>query len=318
MSMLTVFLILLVAVFATIAYFTEPSEADKRIFERLGALDRRQGDDAAHTEIVRRVTFSRVEWIDRYLRNSSSALHLQLLLDQSKVSWTVGRFAVFTACMVAIGALIGNWWRAAGFTGWLLGLVSGLVPLFYVLYRRAVRFRKFNALLPDAVDLIARSLRAGHSLPSALVAVSEEIDDPLGPEFHRCAEEMSFGMPFRDSLMHLFRRFPIQDLQFLVSAILLQKETGGNLAELLDKTAAVLRGRIRLQQKVRVHTAQGRMTGSILLGIPFVAFFLMNLVSPGWTRPLFDTEIGRKLTYYTLASMALGAFAIRRIIRVKY
>jgi tight adherence protein B len=129
---------------------------------------------------------------------------------------------------------------------------------------------------------------------------------------------MSFGLPFRDSLMHLFRRFPIQDLQFLVSAILLQKETGGNLAELLDKTAAVLRGRIRLQQKVRVHTAQGRMTGAILLAMPFVAFILMNVVSPGWTRPLFENELGRKLTYYTLGSMALGAYAIRRIIRVEY
>ncbi len=318
MSMVTVFLILLVAVFATIAYFTEPSEADKRIFERLGALDRRPGDADEQSEIVRRVTFSRIEWIDRYLRNNTSALHLQLLLEQAKLSWTVGRFAFYTACMVLVGAVIGNWFIAPGITGWILGLASGLIPLGFVLYRRAARFRKFNALLPDAVDLIARSLRAGHSLPSALVAVSEEIDDPLGPEFRRCAEEMSFGLPFRESLTHLFQRFPIQDLQFLVSAILLQKETGGNLAELLDKTAAVLRGRIHLQQKVRVHTAQGRLTGSVLLGIPFVAFFLMNVVSPGWTRPLFDTEIGRKLMYYTLGSMAFGAYVVRRIIRVEY
>jgi tight adherence protein B len=318
MSMVTVFLILLVAVFATIAYFIEPSESDKRIFERLGALDRRMGDDAEQAPIVRRVTFSRVEWVDHYLRNNAFALRLQLILEQARVSWTVGRFAFFTACMVLFGGLIGNWWISPGLVGWIVGVVAGLLPLGFVLYKRKERFRKFNALLPDAVDLIARSLRAGHSLPSALVAVSEEIDDPLGPEFRRCAEEMSFGLPFRDSLMHLFRRFPIQDLQFLVSAILLQKETGGNLAELLDKTAALLRGRIRLQQKVRVHTAQGRMTGAILLAIPFVAFILMNLVSPGWTRPLFDTELGRKLMYYTLGSMALGAYAIRRIIRVDY
>jgi tight adherence protein B len=316
--MLTVFLILLVTVFATIAYFIEPSESDKRIFERLGALDRRPGDDDEQTEIVRRVTFSRVEWVDRYLRNSTFALQLQLLLDQARVSWTVGRFAFFTACMVLVGGLIGTWFISPGITGWIVGLVAGLVPLGFVLYKRSHRFRKFNALLPDAVDLIARSLRAGHSLPSALVSVSEEIDDPLGPEFRRCAEEMSFGLPFRDSLMHLFRRFPIQDLQFLVSAILLQKETGGNLAELLDKTAAVLRGRIQLQQKVRVHTAQGRLTGAILLAMPFVAFILMNVVNPGWTRPLFETEVGRKMTYYTLGSMALGAYAIRRIIRVEY
>ena len=318
MSMFTVFLILLVAVFATIAYFTEPSETDKRTFERLGALDRRLGDDVEQTEIVRRVTFSRIEWIDHYLRNNTSALRLQLVLEQAKLSWTVGRFVFFTACMVLVGAFIGNIWISPGITGWVLGLASGLTPLLFVLYKRAVRFRRFNALLPDAVDLIARSLRAGHSLPSALLTVAEEIDDPLGPEFRRCAEEMSFGLPFRESLMHLFRRFPIQDLQFLVSAILLQKETGGNLAELLDKTAAVLRGRMRLQQKVKVHTAQGRMTGAILLLLPFVAFILMNLVSPGWTRPLFETKGGQHMIYYMLGSMALGTYVVRRIVRVEY
>ena len=318
MSMVTVFLILLVAVFATVAYFTEPSEADKRTFERLGALDKRLGDDAEDTEIIRRVTFSRVQWVDRYLRSNTSALRLQLVLEQAKVPWTVGRFGFYTALMVLFGAVIGNWWIAPGVTGWVLGLVSGLLPLGFVLYKRSIRFRKFNALLPDAVDLIARSLRAGHSLPSALVTVSEEIADPLGPEFRRCAEEMSFGLPFRDSLMHLFRRFPIQDLQFLVSAILLQKETGGNLAELLDKTAAVLRGRIRLQQKVKVHTAQGRVTGGILLVMPFAAFVLMNIVNPGWTRPLFETDIGHKMVYYTLGSMAIGTYIVRKIIRIEY
>jgi tight adherence protein B len=217
-----------------------------------------------------------------------------------------------------VGAIIGNWWISTGFEGWLAGLVLGIAPLTFVLYKRSVRFRRFNALLPEAVDLIARALRAGHSLPSALMTVADEVAEPLGPEFRRCSEEMSFGLPFREAMQHLYRRFPIKDLQFLVSAILLQKETGGNLAELLDKTAAVLRSRIHLQQKVRVHTAHGRMTGAILIVIPFVAFVLMNLVHPGYTRPLFETEIGRKMVYTTLVSMTLGTLIIRRIIKVKY
>ena len=152
------------------------------------------------------------------------------------------------------------------------GLALGLAPFGWVLYRRSDRFRRFNLQLPDAVDLIARSLRAGHSLPSALVTVAEEIADPLGPEFRQCADEMTFGLPFREAMLNLFRRFPLQDLQFLIAAILVQKETGGNLAELLDKTAAVLRSRIQLQQKVKVYTAQGRMTGIILISLPFVCF----------------------------------------------
>ena len=185
-------------------------------------------------------------------------------------------------------------------------------------FQRQKRFHKFDLLLPDAIDLIARALRAGHSLPSALVTVAEEIDDPLGPEFQRCADEMNFGLPFRESMYNLFNRFPIPDLQFLITAILLQRETGGNLPELLDKTAAVLRARIQLQQKVRVHTAQGRMTGAVLIAMPFVAFVLLNLIRPGYTAPLFESETGHKLIYGTLASMALGTIVIRRIIQVKY
>ena len=234
------------------------------------------------------------------------------------MSWTVGRFFFYSACMMLVGSVVGHWWIPIGFVGWIPGLALGSAPLAWVLYKRAARFRRFNLLLPDAIDLIARALRAGHSLGSALVTVSEEIADPLGPEFRQCADEMNFGLPFRDALQNLYRRFPLQDLQFLVAAILVQKETGGNLAELLDKTAAVLRSRIHLQQKVRVFTAQGRMTGAILVAMPFVAFVLVNLVRPGYTAPLFETETGHKLVWGTLFSMTVGSLIIRRIIKVKY
>jgi tight adherence protein B len=315
--MITVFLILLGVVFVLLLFLLEPSESDKRIQERLGNLDHRFIEEGEQTEIVRRVTFSRIAWIDRILRETNSALHLQLLLEQAKMGWTVGRFFFYSACFMLVGAIIGNIWMPVGFVGWF-GIVLGVAPLLFVLYRRSARFRRFNLQLPDAVDLIARSLRAGHSLPSALVTVAEEIVDPLGPEFRQCADEMTFGLPFREAMLNLFRRFPLPDLQFLVAAILVQKETGGNLAELLDKTAAVLRSRIQLQQKVKVYTAQGRMTGVILIALPFVCFILLNVIRPGYTSPLFETETGRKMVYLTLASMFVGAMVIRRIIQIKY
>src|ERR1700760_1201195 len=198
MSMITMFLILLVAVFATLAYFTEPTEAEKRIQERLSGLGRpvNQGEED-RTEIVKRVTFSRIGWVDRYLRDNRFALKLQLMLEQAKVGWTVGRFFFYSACLMLVGAIVGTWWIPVGFIGWIPGLVLGLAPLCWIAYQRSQRFRRFNVLLPDAIDLISRALRAGHSLPSALVTVAEEMSDPLGPEFQHCADEMNFGMPIR-------------------------------------------------------------------------------------------------------------------------
>lgn len=319
MSIISIFLILLVAVFATIAYFTEPSESEKRTQSRMAGLGRpTHQDDDTQGEIIKRVTFSRIGWLDEQLKQNKPALQLHLWLEQAKLPWTVGRFFFYSACLVVVGALIGNWWIPVGIIGWIPGIVLGFMPLAWVGYKRAQRFRRFNGLLPEAVDLIARSLRAGQSLTSALLTVAEEIDDPLGPEFQLAADEMNFGLPFREAMSHLLERFPVRELHFLLSAMLVQRETGGNLPELLDKTAAVLRSRIHLQQKVRVYTAQGRMTGAVLLALPFAAFVLTNLLRPGYTLPLFETELGHKLIYGTLISMALGTFFIRRIIEVKY
>jgi len=318
MSIITAFLIILVAVFATVAYFTEPTEADKRIRQRLNELDRQSREGDREEEIVRRMTFSRNAVLDRLLRNHALARNLQLMLEQAKLPWTVGRFFSYSAAMVIVGAIAGNVWISDGFAGWIPGLALGAVPFLIILNKRAARFRRFNMLLPDATDLIARGLRAGHSLSSALIMVADEMADPLGPEFRRTADELNYGMPFREALQNLGRRFPLQDLQFLLSAILLQKETGGNLAELLDKTAALLRSRIQLQQKVRVHTAQGKLTGGILVALPFICFAGLSLLRPGYGQLLFDNEIGRRLVYGTLVSITIGIVLIRRIIQVKY
>jgi|SRR5271157_6064986 len=318
MSMITIFLILLVAVFATVAFFTEPSEDDKRIRARLSGLDRYVATEGREEGIMRRVTFSSIPSLDRFLRSNKFAPKLQLMLEQAKLPWTVGRFFFYSACMVVVGATVGNWLIPLGFIGWIPGLIAGLLPFVWVLYKRSVRFRLFNLQLSDAIDLISRSLRAGHALPSALVLVADEMADPLGPEFRRTADELNYGLPFREAMLNLAVRFPLQDLRFVVSAMLLQKETGGNLAELLDKTAAVLRSRIELKQKVRVYTAQGRMTGAILLALPFVSFIALSIVKPGYGDPLIETEIGRTMIYGALISMTIGFFVIRRIVRVKY
>jgi tight adherence protein B len=315
MSTVTVFLIILAVVFATVAFVTEPSKTEKLTRERLAAVSRRTIDELEEG-ILRKVTYSRIPFLDRWLQRSTTVRELTRMLEQANVSWTFERFVTYTVLLMMIGAAIGNTLLSVGLLGWL-GALLGLAPLLWVLYRRSVRMNKFNLMLPQAVDLMSRGLQAGYSLPSSLVMVADELSDPIGPEFRRTADEMNFGLPFREALLNLSDRFPMDDLQFLVTAILVQKESGGNLVELLEKLAVMLRARIQLKQKVRVFTAQGRLTGLVLVAMPFVLFFVINLVNPGYSKPMLESETGRKIIYGTLVSMGIGVLVIRRIINIR-
>lgn len=313
MSLITIFIILLAVVFATIAYVSEPSEAEKRTRERLAAIHR-GGGESSDEDILKATHFSRIAIVDRLLRSNPIALKLQEMMQQANLAWTVGRFFFYSLVLMIAGAIIGKWSLPLGLAGWLLGMALGGVPLGWVAFKRSRRLRDLNMALPEAVDLMARGLRAGYALPSAIVMVADEMDEPLGPEFRRTAEELNFGLPFREALGNLAQRIPVTDFRFLVTAILVQKETGGNLIELFEKTASVLRSRIQLQRKIRVFTAQGRLTGAILVAMPFILFVLLNIIRPGYSTPLFENETGRKVVYGTLVSMGIGIVIIRRII----
>jgi tight adherence protein B len=180
-----------------------------------------------------------------------------------------------------------------------------------------MRFDRFNQLLPEAIDLLTRALKAGHSINAAIEMVSREIPDPVGTEFRRTFEEQNFGLPMREAMINLAARVPIPDVQFLVTAILVQKETGGNLVEILEKTASVLRERLRLKGQLAIYTAQGRLTGWILAGLPFFIFLGVNILNPRYGKILIEDPLGRNLIYAGLTLMAIGGYVIRKIIDVK-
>jgi len=315
----SIFLIVLVAAFAALVFFTEPSKTDKLIHSRLASLDRKSAfielDDAG---IVKEITFSTIPGLDRFLRQNRFANGLQLLIEQANVDWTVGRFVFISLTAIFFGAALGNWWISAGLVGWTPGVVLGAAPYVFLLQKRNMRFRRFTSLLPAAIDLMSRSLRAGQSLPAALELVAQEVEDPVGSEFRRATDEQNFGLPFRESMLNLSRRVPVADLQFLITAILVQKETGGNLAILLDKTSTVIRERVRVEGQLRIRSAQGRITGWILCALPFAMYFVMNIVSPGYGKILFEDPRGQKWVAYAAVLMVLGIFSIRRIVSVKF
>jgi len=317
-TLVSMFFIVLIAAFAVVAFFTEPSKTDKLIHTRLVSLDRKViSSDDEDENIVKQITFSTIPAFDRFLRSNRAAINLQLLIEQADMQWSVGRIVFSTLVLIFIGALLGNWWIAPGLLGWLPGMVLGAVPYIFLVQKRKLRLRRFSQQLPSAIDLMSRGLRAGQALPATLETVAQESEDPVRSEFRRATDEQSFGLPFRESMMNLSRRVPVSDLQFLVTAILVQKETGGNLAQILDKTSHVIRERVRVSGEMRIRTAQGRFTGWILVALHFAMFIGMNFLNPGYGRELFQNPVGQKFVFYAAIMMALGIFFIRRIINVK-
>jgi len=219
--------------------------------------------------------------------------------------------------LISVGAFLGNWWVAPGLLGWLPGLALGTAPYLFLVQKRKLRLRRFSEQLPSGIDLMSRGLRAGQALPATIETVANEAEEPLRSEFRRATDEQSFGLPFRESMLNLSRRVPVSDLQFLVTAILVQKETGGNLAQILDKTSHVIRERVRVAGEMRIRTAQGRLTGWILVALPFAMFIGMNFINPGYGRELFQNPTGQKLVMYAAILMVLGILSIQRIVNVK-
>jgi len=319
MTIVTIFFIVLITAFAVVMFFTEPSKADKQIHSRLVSLDRVSVSSSGEEDpgIVREITFSTIPAFDAFLRGNRFAIGLHLLIEQSNVQWTVGRVIFSTLVLIGVGALLGNWWIAPGFIGWVPGLALGTAPYFFLLQKRKKRLQRFSELLPEAIDLMVRGLRSGQAIAATVENVAQESDEPLRSEFRRTADEQSFGLPFRESMLNLSRRVPVPDLQFLVTAVLVQKETGGNLSLILEKTSHVIRERMRVVGQTRIRTAQGRLTGWILCALPFGMFFATNALNPGYGRILFVDPLGQKMVATAGVLMVVGMLTIRRIVNVR-
>jgi tight adherence protein B len=239
------------------------------------------------------------------------------LIKQAGKNWSFGIVSVFSL-IAGLGtyglALLMN---ANAIISILVGVAVGAAPYLYLYIVREVRFKRFGDLLPDAVDLMSRGLRAGHSIQAVLEMVGDEIVDPVGIEFRALHKEQTLGLPLREAMMGLVDRAPLDDMRFLATAILLQKESGGNLAQILDKTSAVIRERARLRGQVRIYTAQGRITGWLLGGAPFIMFGLISISNHNYEKSLFTDPFGIKMVYFALGLMVIGILAIRKIIDIK-
>ena len=196
-------------------------------------------------------------------------------------------------------------------------LAGAVMPYAFLRMKRNRRLKAFDTALPDAIDLMARSLVAGHSIGSSIEIIAERSPEPLAFEFVQVYQQQRLGVHFRDALLQMGSRIPSRDLQFLITAILVQKETGGDLTEILDRAAHVIRDRVRIGGEVRSRTAQGRMTGWILGLLPVIMLILINIVSPGYSNILFQDPLGQQLLYAGAILILIGALFIRKIVNVQ-
>src|SRR5665213_593820 len=231
---------------------------------------------------------SSIPWLNKRLLQFEVTPYLRKILDQANLSWSAGRLLAMCGILFVIPTFLVHYRLGTVLPALLAGVVCGLSPYGLVLFKRSKRFGKFEAGLPEALDLMVSGLRAGHSLIAAMGLVGRECPDPVGGEFKICFEEQNYGLELKNALDNLTDRVPLQDIRIVATAITIQKESGGNLAEVLDKTAYVIRERFRLKRNVQTHTAQGRMTGWILTLLPValgVAIYTINptMMSILWT-----------------------------------
>jgi len=316
-SPVLIFIVLLVVSFGALLWMLAPSKRETEVQRQLRDIGNLHTVDASGTNILKQQSLSAIPWVNRILVKFPGAVGLRLFIMQAGSRWSVGTLIISSlvlACFAAWGATLAlpNAWLASG-----LGLAAGSIPYLCLYWKRQGRFRKFDAQLPEAIDLMARALRAGHAIMSAVEIVSQETPEPLASEFRTVFDEQNLGLAIREALLNLVSRVPTDGVRFLATAILLQKETGGNLAEIMDKAASVMRERMRLKGQLRVYTAQGRMTGWFLCGLPFFVFGLISVVNPDYERLLWTSAIGVRLIYGALALMVLGVFTIRKIIGVR-
>jgi len=323
--MLLILILIFVAIFAIAApllvWFSGAHNAAKK--EKVAAvLDSALGKP---TEIVkhdpssfrRSEVSSSIPLLNRWLQKLDLVSRATLLLRQADLKMTPGALILMSLAGFAIPAYLVNLRSAPILVSLGVGAAVSAVPFAYVWFKRAQRFGKFEQGLPEALDLIVSGLRAGHSLSSAMGLVTRECPDPVGTEFRIVYDEQNFGLEMRLALENLVKRVPLQDLKMAITAIVIQRESGGNLAEVLEKTAHMVRERFRLKKQVSVHTAQGRMTGMVLTILPIALGIGLYILNPENESLLWRREIGVKLLIGGACSLVIGTLWIQKIVRMK-
>jgi tight adherence protein B len=313
-------------VFVAVAFFVEAvwqwwfstqSKAAKRTTHRLQAVMPSAQGGSENASLWRQRTLSGSVRVEHWLKKVPGTLWLDRFLQQSGSPWRVDQLLAGSLACLLMGWILGLLFLKSVMLSMAIGIVAACLPFLQMTRLRAHRLMLLERQLPEAADLIARSLRAGHALPSTLQMVADEMPQPICDEFRIVSNEIHYGPGLQQALQHLAERVPLDDLRFFVISILIQRETGGNLSELMGNIATLVRQRLKFLRQIRSLSAQGKLSAWILFGLPLVMGILLSFTNPDYIGKLTADPTGIQLLYLSAVMQILGGFWMVRIIKIR-
>ncbi len=316
-----IFIVTLALVVSGIYFVIEAPAEKRRLRQRMETvrMDLASGtSEDAETRLLRAEVMSNIPSLHRILIKIPGTTRLQLFIQQSATETTVGMLltlALLAGWFVFLAALL---FGLAAILALIFGLLAVSIPFLVIAVKRQRRFLKFEEVFPDAIDLLGRAVRAGHAFTTGLDLIAKEMPSPVSDEFQRVYEQQNLGLPIRDAFENLMRRMPLTDVRIFVTALMIQRESGGNLAEILDNLSHVIRERFKLMRQIRVYTAQGRLSLYLLVAIPPLMGVMIYFMDRSYIMRLFTDPLGIRFLVAGILLQVIGYFVIRKIIQPKF
>jgi tight adherence protein B len=292
--------------------------AKRRIENRLNEVQFGAEPEASdQPQLVKRAAEGPLPGLDRFASRTSGGAGLARLIEQAGMKVSVSLVLLISIFLGIVCALVASATirlLVAPIAGALLGMAA---PFIFLRHRKSTRLKKFEEQFPEALDLLSRAIRAGHAFTTAMGMVADEALDPVGPEFKKTFDQQNFGLPLKDALNQMTERIPLLDVRFFVTAVLIQRETGGNLSEILDNLAHVVRERFKILRQVRVYTAHGRMTGYVLMALPAALAIALSFINPEHINLLFTERMGQMMVGGAIVMQIVGYLWIKQVIKIE-
>jgi tight adherence protein B len=292
--------------------------AARKLDQRLREVSTEPKDFGSNDDsIVKREKAGPLPGIDKLVASTAAGTWLTRLIAQSGVRTTPGTIILASLLLAIGGTFLASLFIHQPLALPIFTIVGGVAPYAFLVHRRSSRLKRFEEQFPEALDLLSRGIRAGHAFQTAMGMVADELPDPVGPEFKKTFDQQNFGLPLRDALNELADRVAILDVRFFVTAVLIQRDTGGNLAEILDNLAHVVRERFKIRRQIRVHTAHGRFTGYVLLALPAALAVALQFINPEHMQLLFREHMGQMMLIGAIVMQTVGYIWIRQVIKIE-